>query len=192
TEVKHVGSGSVTETNLFSYDELDRLIGSTYVNDNKTIAYTYDKRGNRTSVTDSDHLTTTYQFDHRNRLSVATTEDGATRYEYYANGVLKLVAYPNGAVADYGYADSYDNANRLLHVVNRKIGFGQSLDSVVAGTTPSNDLVISSFTYTYDKDGNRKSQTEVHHDIDGGTAQTTIYSYDGLDRLTQVTYSNGG
>ena len=162
-EVKHVGSGSVTETDLFSYDELDRLTGSTYVNDSKTIAYTYDKVGNRTSVTDSDHLTTTYQFDHRNRLSVATTEDGDTRYQYYANGVLKLVVYPNGTVADYGYANSYDDANRLLYVVNRKIGFGQSLSSVVAGTTPSSDQLISSFTYVYDKDGNRKSQVEVHH-----------------------------
>jgi len=31
TEAKHLGSGNVIETNLFSYDELDRLTGSTYV-----------------------------------------------------------------------------------------------------------------------------------------------------------------
>ncbi|MEI9924472.1 MAG: VCBS domain-containing protein [Bradyrhizobium sp.] len=192
TEVKEIGGVSVTEHTTYAYDDLNRLISSTFVNDSKTIKYTYDKAGNRSSVTDTDGLTTTYQYDHRNRVHTVTTEDGVTRYEYYQNGLLKMVVYPNGTVADYGYADSYDRANRVTHVVNRQLAPGLSPDSAVAGTTPSAGQLISSFVYTYDDAGNRLSQTETHAEIDGGAAETTTYSYDGLDRLHEVKYSNGG
>jgi RHS repeat-associated protein len=44
--------------------------------------------------------------------------------------------------------------------------------------------VVSSYQYTYDTNGNRKTQTEVN----GGVAETTTYAYDSDDRLLQVAY----
>ncbi len=43
---------------------------------------------------------------------------------------------------------------------------------------------MSSYAYTYDDNGNRESQIETN----GGTSETTTYSYDDLNRLATITY----
>ncbi len=62
---------------------------------------------------------------------------------------------------------TYDKADRLTSLTNAK-----------GGTT------VSSYTYTYDANGNRESQVEKN----GGTTETTTYTYDDLDRLATITY----
>ena len=52
--------------------------------------------------------------------------------------------------------------------------------------------LISLFDYTYDDNGNRKSQTERRHDINSGNPIASSYTYDDLDRLQTVTYADLG
>jgi len=171
-EVKRVDGANVTESYIYDYDQLDRLVEAKNY-DGKIISYTYDKQGNRLSVTDPDGITTTYTYDERNRLDTATTEAGTTTYAYFPDSLLKSIAYPNGTVASY---PSYDRADRLLSIVNHD-GASQAL---------------SSYQYSYDANSNRKSQVETQYDINGGMPETTTYEYDRLNRLTRVTYGATG
>ena len=127
-------------------------------------------------MTDSDGFITSYDYDALNRLTLAHTDAGDTLYDYWENGLLKSILYPNGTSADYSFANSYDRANRLQYFVNR---------------LPSGD-VISSYEYVYDDNGNRERQVETHRDINGGSPETTAYLYDQLDRLNQVSYGSAG
>src|SRR4029079_1804166 len=104
-----------------------------------------------------------YTYDGQNRLATATTAGGVTSYAYYPDDLLRSVTYASGVIA----AHAYDKADRLASLVNAR------------GTT-----TVSSFTYGYDRNGNRLSQVEVN----GGPAETTGYTYDALNRLETITY----
>jgi RHS repeat-associated protein len=169
----------------YEYDKLDRLKSVTNF-DGKVITYRYDQQGNRTAVVDPDQLATTYTYDARNRLKTATTDrtdplqtafsaTNTTTYAYWENSLLKLVTQPNGVTEHYDQSGSYDRANRLKRVVtNDKFG-----------------ALISSFSYQYDENGNRDSQTETHRDVANGSPQTTTYHYDPQNRLRDVSYASG-
>ena len=45
---------------------------------------------------------------------------------------------------------------------------------------------LNAYAYQYDKNGNRIQQIETQN----GTTETTSYSFDATDRLTQVVYPN--
>src|SRR5205807_3612019 len=117
----------------------------------------------------------------RNRVETVTTDAGVAAYEYWEDGLLKRITYPNGSIADYSFGDSYDQANRLTHLANRQ-----------APTAGSPGFIISSYQYAYDANGNRLTQVETQHDINGGAAEITAYVYDILNRLHIVTYGLNG
>ncbi len=73
------------------------------------------------------------------------------------------MTYPNGVKATH----AYDRADRLTRLTNLR-----------------GPATVSAYAYGYDKNGNRLSQVETN----GGVSETTTYTYDGLDRLTTVTY----
>jgi RHS repeat-associated protein len=164
TSVEDVYGGATgTRTSTTVYDDFDR---ATTVTDarGETIGYTYDANGNRTRLTDSDGRVTTYAFDADNRLSTITVPaSGITQYEYFRNGRLRRIAYPNSTEA----RTIYDLANRISRVDNLRLA-----------------AVISSYQYTYDRNGNRTSQIEQN----GGAAETTTYGFDAADRLLSVVY----
>jgi YD repeat-containing protein len=72
-------------------------------------------------------------------------------------------------------------------------GIGSPLEFTRSYTSAgSGGQVISSYQYTYDANGNRLQQVEIHSSINGGQPQTTTYGYDALDRLTSVQYGTNG
>jgi RHS repeat-associated protein len=151
---------------LRQYDALDRLVSDTTpLPDGKTatVTYTYFANGNRAGITVPDRPATTYTYDSQNRLDNVTTEAGTTRYTYYADGLQKETIHPNGVSATH----QYDRADRVTSIVN-----GNPIET------------LSSYQYTYDAEGNRKSQIEVN----GSAPELTTYTYDTFNRLKSVTY----
>lgn len=97
------------------------------------------------------------------RLSSVISNGYAVNYTYYANGNRKDITYPNGAKEVY----SYDKNNQVTLLENKK----------------SDGSMLQSYSYTYDKSGNQLTKTE--------NKGTTLYGYDGLNRLKSVTEPSG-
>jgi len=146
-----------------TYDDFDRLFNRTD-SFNKQIRYGYDLNGNRTSLTDSDGIVTSYSFDGLNRAVNVTTQQGVTTYQYDRSSLIAQVRYPNNTQASY----EYDQAIRKTRVHNQQ-----------------NNATVSNFTY--DNNGNRTEQRETN----GGPEELTTYDYDINDRLEEVVYRQG-
>ncbi|PAT39640.1 RHS repeat domain-containing protein, partial [Vandammella animalimorsus] len=118
-----------------------------------TIAYQYDKVGNRTARTVSGAIqqTTTYQYDQNDRLTQSSDSiEGTTSYRYDARGNLVEKANGNNKTAY-----SWNSDNRLIKVEH----------------TGQNNKTIQ---YGYDPQGRRikklvqqgTSKTETHYSLD--------------------------
>ncbi len=182
----------------YQYDDLGRLVQQ--INPNPAdgsgpadpsggsdggsyVVYTYDKVGNRTSTTDADSNTTTYDYDHLNRLIdvVEPTPDGdvaapTTYYLYDAAGQLLQSTDPMGQVT----TDQYDGLGRLIRQIapNPSTGAGP----ITSGSPDpyGNPGSTTAFTaYTYDANGNLLTQADA-------LGNTTTYTYDKLNRQTSV------
>ena len=137
--------------------ELCRRIENPEFLDDLDPIYSYDLNGNRTSMIDPTGLTT-YSYDALNRLISMTNNKGqTTTFTYDALGRRTTMTHANGVVTNY----TYDAASQLLSIAHQ-LGA----------------MTIDSFTYTYDKVGNRNSKAD-----NNGTAN---YTYDALNRLVQA------
>lgn len=168
-------------TTLRAYDKLDRPKSETTTLPNggtQTVGYAYNRNGTRETVTDPAGRATRYTYDGKNRLETVTTgfgtpEAATSTYHYYDDDLLELCTYPNGVVG----AHTYDRADRLLGIINTS---GPSIVSQYDyfGIDGAGDPI------SYDPNGNRLIQVETN----GGTTETTRYTYDDLNRLKTVTY----
>lgn len=128
-----------------------------------TTQFQYDVRGNRTSVTDPFTYTVNYQYNRLNRVENVNDGNKSFIYEYYKDGMIKKVTYPQVGGLTFKTEYTYDNINRLTTITNTK------------GTT-----VLSKYSYEYDNNGNITSITE-------NDTTTTQYEYDALNRLSKTT-----
>lgn len=148
----------------YSYDSRNRLISKKINNWNKTVSYTYDEVGNRTSMIDPNGNLTSYTYDAGNRLTSVVNSFGTTTFQYNSTGRMTRQDNPNGTYVTYTYSD----VGRLTQISN----FG------------SDNSIVSSYAYTYDNAGNRLSKTDHN-----GNAES--YYYDNSNRLDSVEYANG-
>ncbi|MCP3967058.1 MAG: RHS repeat protein, partial [Lentisphaerae bacterium] len=161
TESKKGQNGSdITDVTVNNYDDFDRLDDSTQRG--VMTDYKYDENGNRTEVSTLAG-TTAYTYDRRNRLKTAVVGDKTTVYTYTQDGKTDTVIYSNDAGVKYNYHDS----NRISDIIHRS-GTGE---------------IISRYEYTHDKNGNRKTLTELQN----GKTEKTEYNYDTADRLEDYT-----
>jgi RHS repeat-associated protein len=148
------------------YDRLDRQASETVtLQDGSTSSVTteYYRAGRVKSVTDPRGVTS-YTYDGQGREETVATSGGVTRKTYYPDGLVKDSTFPNGTKRAHGY----DKADRLLSIVTTK-----------------DESAVASTAYTYDPNGNRLTQVQTN----GGSEETTVYTYDDLDRLATVTYA---
>ena len=154
-----------------SYDGLDRLSETQFPSKTTTGSssttdleqYTYDADGNRRTLVTRDSQTITYAYDALNRLTSKQWPSslGVSVYYGYDLRGLRLYANYNSATGS-GVSDVYDGFGRMTSETTNLSGAAQTM------------------SYQYDLDGNR---TQVAYPDGINYIQ---YTYDGLDRLTQI------
>ncbi len=181
----------------YSYDGANQLIGRQYPHD-PSVTFGYDADGNCALMLDASG-TTTYAYDHADRLNVVTNGYGQS-VSYSYSGINQRLTLQDPSLATFSY--TYDAARRLSTVVNpqnSRTTFSYDLADrrMLAhngnGTSTSyvydaadrllwlnhfgpGSAGIAGFTYTYDNVGNPQSVLE----LDGSTVDWTN---DGANQL---------
>ncbi len=149
----------------YQYNGQGKLLNKKVTKDGQTkqITYTYDKLGNRKSMTDETG-TTTYSYDDLSRLKTENAPNNITKeYTYDAvSNRLTFTLKQNGTVKQ-NISYTYDTLNRQKQVKEN-------------GTTKA--------TYTYDTNGNRQTLTYDN-------SNSTTYVYNDANRLTNITNKKG-
>jgi RHS repeat-associated protein len=195
-----------SQTTTYTYDPLDRPDVTTF-QDGSIVDNNYDPDGNLTQVTDATGITVfdynkmnwpirktlpdntqlRYDYDHNGNLTLFTDPGGDVTYTYdQANRLTQLLEPGAATPVTFGY----DNANRrttttyptspTATVMTTGYDDAGKLTSVRAtvGTT-----TLSSFTYSYQKNGADTALRQSMTDPSG----TTSYTYDTRNRLTGAT-----
>ena len=168
---------SATQSHVYTYDALNRMTSVTATRDGepaRTTRYEYDEVGKRTAMLHDDGSRTDYAHDVRDRLTALEKKaaGGATQfgvaYTLDKSGLRTRAVErdESGVLRDVGY--EYDALKRLAR------------ESVVARNANLGRVT----TWTYDKVGNRLSQTVTPA---SGAPVTTSYVYDANDRLVSET-----
>jgi len=110
------------------------------------------------------------------QLAINNSNAVNVNYTYYPNGQLESITYPtltDGSVLKTEYV--YDNLKRLSSISNKK---GSAL--------------LSSYSYTYDNNGNIVTDTQslINQTTMATTTKIITYTYDKLDRLLTITSSD--
>jgi RHS repeat-associated protein len=187
----------------FEYDQANRL--TRFINaKNQRIHYGYDANGNLTTLTYPDGKVVRYIYDAAHRLQTVTDWLGnSTVYNYDAAGNLLSHLNANGTLTGY----QYDAGNLLMALINanatgkiiasyrsafdRQGNRTHMMTFAPPGATPGPQRV----THTYGADNRLQTVNEsaFTHDANGNLTVTAgtppkTYTYDALDRLTQVTF----
>jgi RHS repeat-associated protein len=153
------GNGNVTQ---YTYDSRNRRISQIDALGGKSY-FRYDGNGNLVSLVDPEGNRTRFQYDSRNQLIRETDPLGqASAYQYDFSGNLLLSKDRNGRTTKY----RYDDANRLV------------LEEWIA----TNQTVLNSIDYNYDKSGNLR--------IIDDAFSTIGVAYDAMNRPSST--SNAG
>jgi RHS repeat-associated protein len=197
---------------LYAYDPAHRLYQITSTTGER-IVYTLDLMGNRTKeevfdaggnvvqrrqrVFDSlsrlqqelnaaNQLLASYSYDNNGNLKTATRKvdgnvanDQLTGYDYDPLNRLKKVTDALAGVTDYGY----DGLDHLTSVIDpKRLTTSYAVDGLDNATqTVSPDTGTTN--QTFDSAGNLKTRTDAR-------GVTSTYSYDALNRLTGITFSD--
>jgi len=164
-------------------------------------SFSYDERGNRTSITDALGQTTSFVYNVMNRLTEVVYPDNSTQqYAYDSRGRRISATDPNDIITSYSYDDadrlisvidaannqtiySYDNESNLISItdgLNRTTNFAYDGMGRLTQTSFPSGLFE---TYSYDNVGNLISKTDRN-------GQTIDYIYDPLNRMTQKSYDS--
>jgi RHS repeat-associated protein len=154
-------------TNLYHYDERNRLKEVEYVIDNTSyvIQYAYDPVGNVTEITYPDTTTVYYAYFLKDLLE---SIQGVATFSYYTDGRLGQTHFSNGVTTDYRY--DTNGRTQTIHAY-----------------TGTNLLDVS---YTYDAAGNiTHIQNNYQSALGEWITSPESYTYDDVNRLLSA--SNG-
>ena len=193
-----------TGTTSFTYDAANRLLTKTLPG-GVTLTMTYDSVGNLTSFTDQGGQVN-YSYNAVNLVTTLTEPGGAqTTFSYDANNRRTATNYPNGVTLSLtydkagnqtsitgknaggstlsGYSYSYGGTHLRQSMTDTVLGQlntyqYDSMNRLIKDTVTQGSNQVNKFEYSYDKAGNRTSQTI------NGTA--TSYSYNAANELTST------
>lgn len=203
------GNGNVTAmatpwgSFTYSYDSLNHL--TRIVNpQGKTISFQYDAAGRRTTTDYPNGIRASFAYNVASELSQVVhrrTADNAAiafaNYTYNSVGAVTSMQDMDGTHA-YGYDALYQlisaahPTSSYIPEKNETFSYdpvgNRGADSISSNYVydAANQLTSnSSYTFTYDSNGNLTAKTNV------ATSQTTNYIFDDEDQLTQITFPDG-
>jgi RHS repeat-associated protein len=182
------------------YDELNRKTTETvnYGEIQKTLNYTYDAKGNRSSLTISDSKAITYSYDKNNRIKVISVGGKNFLFDYQGDRLVRKT-YPNGILTNFTYnANSwltksdtsalsmpsasvefnFDSVGNITNKTTEKGAaqfFYDSVYRLLAESGPTNQE-----SFTYDGVGNRLSMN----------GEQTEWRYNKNNELTSSVFGN--
>ncbi|GLQ93432.1 hypothetical protein GCM10007901_23830 [Dyella acidisoli] len=173
---------AVGNTTTYKYDSVSRL---QYIVDTtgKSTLYLYDFGDNPLQITDPRGLTTYYKYDGFGDVwGVTSPDSGTTSYSIDPYGRVTSKTTNNGFVASY----TYDTLNRVTAVTAGSQTYTYTYDSCTYGKgklcayAGQNGGGSSSLTYSIEG----LVATRTDNSFLGSS--TTSFSYDGMNRLTQM------
>ncbi|MER8188653.1 DUF6531 domain-containing protein [Kitasatospora sp. NPDC094015] len=175
----------------YTYDTRGALTGRQYP-DGEKLTYAYDDDGRRTKLT-TDGASTTYTYDLANNLT-NTTLPGTNGYTetrtYDPASRLASIGSTKGTTTLASWQLTRDAAGQPTKVDANRLGLGTGTQNYtydqagrLASGCPLTPTTVGctagALTYTYDKVGNRLTQTDAYG--------TTTSTYDAADQLTKTT-----
>lgn len=166
----------------FNYDAFGNIISVKEYNNGETYttSYAYDASGNLKEITDSKNNKIKYAYDSLGRKTQLQDPDlGTWSYNYDANGNLISQADNKGNSVSM----QYDELDRLTvkNIPDETITY--YYDSGTIGAVSRIQSSASDSNFNYDQRNRLISEQKTI----GGTAFSTAYSYDAMDRLTSKT-----
>jgi RHS repeat-associated protein len=155
-------------TTSYQYDANSNVLSVDGPWDNDSLQMTYDALDRRASLTVPDGYTLNYGYDTQNRLSQLQFADKTVAFGYQGAGVVPRTVTRQGTITtDY----TYDTLLRNTAVTHKN-----------GGTD------INSFSYTYNAQDQRDSETVTQGDVPGPTQDNEISSeYNNLNQLLAST-----
>jgi len=176
-----------TET-VFKYTYSYDIMGNMLSSPNPPATYEYNSLNQLTKITDNLGYFTEITYDRNgNRETVTDAEGNTTRYEHnYRGQVTKITdALNNITTLVYGGTGcpSCGGADKLTSVTDAK-GNTTTFQYDLRGNLKKEiDPLGYETIYTYNEDNNLKTKTDAN-------GNTTTYDYDDVHRLTKKTYPN--
>lgn len=172
-----------------TYDARGRLIQSTDPTGNAT-GFAYDSGDRITNVTDPRGLQTHYDYDGFGQIWTQVSPDtGTTSVAYDAVGQRSAMTRNDGSVTHY----AYDGAGRVVDVSVGESHQTYAYDDCANGRgllcQASNGSEAVQFGYT--PEGWLAQRTDTVNVTGAPRSLQSIYSYDGMGRLTGITYPSG-
>ncbi|MCJ2186968.1 GH-E family nuclease [Novosphingobium beihaiensis] len=184
-------AGAYRET-TFTYDNVNRMLTSTVKL--SSAIYTGTWNGSAWSNTATTSLTTSYQHDADGNVVKTTDPNGAAVYAYYDKVGHKTAQVDGeGYITNWSY-DGEGNVTSETRFANRYTGTPNVASAPTVAANGANDRTT---LYTYDKVGNRKTETRKNvkfHNGSGGTSTgdaTVSYTYNGLGQVLTKTEATG-
>jgi RHS repeat-associated protein len=179
---------SLDKTTTLGYDALNRVVQSMDPASGIT-AFQYNLGDALVRVEDPRHLATTYVYDGLGLLRTQTSPDtGTTTFSYNTQGQLTQTQRADTSML----AVTYDSLGRLKTLSGGDQIRTLTYDSCTNGkgqlctAAKTGDMATTaSFSYT------PWGQVAMREDTLSGITDTTTYSYDGVHRLTGITYPSG-
>jgi RHS repeat-associated protein len=173
-------------TRSFVYNDNDFLTRETDPMNHST-SYEYDKNDNLTNITNANGGVTTMSYDNATDWLHSVEFAGAIKqYGYNNDGTLSSFTKPDGTILNYNYDElgriTYDGVNSYSYDSKMRLSEISNGSKSVRFTYDGFNRIISTYNgnninhYSYDDNGNCTG-------ING-----TQYRYDGLNRLTEVSF----
>lgn len=169
-----------TGTTFYDFDDLGRLTTITISKnsikgdgDDLVLGYEYDLAGRRTAIVYPGGERIQYTYDNAGRVSTVNNTTRSLLFQYSYNpttGQLTKLTRPNGIETDY----SYDGMGRVTNILHK---------------VTSGGALVAQYGYTLDAIGKAMLLTTTRP---AGVTKLEQYSYDYIDRLTNVIYGDSG